>query len=102
MGFVLPPPVQVLAKWVEILKENDLSQYPDLFPRLPQELDVSWGLSMAGALVKLRETLAEANHDCQSVEQSRITEKWAEQDRWARFGQTGKSIPGEIGGWRND
>jgi ATP-dependent helicase/nuclease subunit B len=99
-GFRIATPVQVLAKWVEILKENDLSQFPDLFPRLPQELDVSWGLSMAGALVKLRETLAEANHDCQSVEQSRITEKWVEQDRWSDLARLEKAYREklEIGG----
>ena len=82
-GLRIATPIQVLAQWVMILKENDLSQYPNLFPRIPEELDVSWGLSMAGAFVHLRETLAEANHDCQSVEESRLTEKWAEQDRWA-------------------
>ena len=97
-GFRIATPVQVLAKWVEILKENDLSQYPDLFPRLPQELDVSWGLSMAGALVKLRETLAEANHDCQSVEQSRITEKWAEQDRWSDLARLEKAYREKLEG----
>ena len=63
-GFRVASPVQAIAHWVVVLKENDLSEYPNLFPRLPKELDVSWGLSMARALVQLREILAEVNHDC--------------------------------------
>ena len=82
-GFRVASPVQAIAHWVVVLKENDLSEYPNLFPRLPKELDVSWGLSMARALVQLREILAEVNHDCKSVEASRLAEKWLEQDRWA-------------------
>lgn len=81
-GLRVASSVQAIANWVVVLKENDLSEYPNLFPRLPKELDVSWGLSMAGALVQLREILAEANHDCKSVEESRLAEKWLEQDRW--------------------
>ena len=82
-GFQIATPIQVLAHWMMTLKENELSNFPDLFPRIPQVLDVSWGLSISRALVQLRQTLAEANHDCQSVEESRLTEQWAEQDRWS-------------------
>ena len=82
-GLKVASSVETLAQWLLVLKENDLSEYPDLFPRLPKELDVSWGLSMGSALIQLREILAEANHDCKSVEESRLTEKWGEQDRWA-------------------
>ena len=53
---------------------------------------------MAGALVKLRETLAEANHDCESVEQSRITEKWAEQDRWSDLARLEKAYREKLAG----
>lgn len=97
-GLRIATPIQVLAHWAMILKENDLSQYPDLFPRLPEELDVSWGLSMAGAFVQLRETLAEANHDCQSVEESRLTEKWAEQDRWSNLARLEKGYRKKLQG----
>ena len=82
-GFQIATPVQVLAHWMMTLKENKLSEFPNLFPQIPQVLDASWGLSMGRALVQLRQTLAEANHDCQSVEESRLTEQWAEQDRWS-------------------
>jgi hypothetical protein len=66
-GFQIATPIQVLAHWMMTLKENELSNFPDLFPRIPQVLDVSWGLSISRALVQLRQTLAEAHHDCQSV-----------------------------------
>ena len=81
-GLTIATRVQALIYWTQILKESDLSQYPNLFPKVPSALDFSWGMSMAQALVGLRETLTEADHDCQSVERTRLTEKWGEQDRW--------------------
>ena len=75
-GLTIATRVQALIYWTQILKESDLSQYPNLFPKVPSALDFSWGMSMAQALVRLRETLTEADHDCQSVERTRLTEKW--------------------------
>ena len=81
-GIPIASQVQVLAFWTQVVKDCDLTRFPHLFPQIPQSLDLAWGMSMAQALVGLRETLAEADHDCQSVEHTRLTEKWGEQDRW--------------------
>jgi ATP-dependent helicase/nuclease subunit B len=82
-GFRVATPVEMQAHWMTTLKKNELAQFPHLFPRIPQVLDVTWGMSMSRALIQMRQILAEANHDCLSVEASQLTEKWAEQDRWA-------------------
>ncbi len=82
-GFQVASALQSLAIWTLTLKGQDLSKFENLFPQTPEILDVSWGLAMARAMISLRETLAEANYDCESVEQSRLTEKWGEQDRWS-------------------
>ena len=82
-GFSVASSVQSLAYWTLTLKEQDLGQFKDLFPQIPKELDASWVLSMARAMIRLRETLAEANYDCELVEQSGLTEKWGERDRWS-------------------
>ena len=89
-GLTIASQVQVLVFWTQIMKESNLSEYPNLFPKVPQALDFSWGMSMARALVALRETLAEADHDCQSVQRTRMTEKWGEQDRWNDLSQLEK------------
>ena len=50
-GLTIASQVQVLVFWTQIMKESNLSEYPNLFPKVPQALDFSWGMSMARALV---------------------------------------------------
>ena len=63
-------PMQCSLAWSRVLKEQDLRQWPSLFPRSEALRGASAQLALANSLESLRARLTDADLDCRAVVQS--------------------------------
>ena len=71
-----------LAIWACLLRDEDLAEYPDLFPMDPGDRDYRWALGAADMLCNLQESLAEAGL---GIEEAAAHPDLDEPERWAQL-----------------
>lgn len=93
---------ELVAAWASVLAELDLNEWRPLFPVDPVSQDLSWAMSAAADLLKLRRTLEEGGRDLRMAAATLGPEN-PEADRWEGLAALEERAVErlEAGGWRD-
>ncbi|MDP8217825.1 MAG: PD-(D/E)XK nuclease family protein, partial [Candidatus Theseobacter exili] len=93
--FNLAVQAQVVAAWVNVLMNIDMSMYQYVFPNKIDKRDVSWALSNVDMIIKLRDTLIDGGYifrDVVDLHRSIL----GEPERWDDFARLESIYAGEL------
>lgn len=94
-------PLQSLLAWTHVLDALDLEAVRAVFPVDPPTRSFSWALRLAGQLLRLQTSLAEAGLTLGDVA-VRVPADFPERERWDQLGQLGRAHAAVLAerGWR--
>lgn len=94
-------PLQALVAWTHVLDALDLERVRAVFPVDPPSRNLSWSLRIAGQLLRLQTSLAEAGLTLADVA-ARVPMDFPERERWEQLGQLGRAHAAALAecGWR--
>lgn len=94
-------PLQATLAWTQLLQHAELDEFRAVFPVDPPARTFAWALRLAGELMRLQATLAEAGLTLGDVA-SRAPADFPERERWQQLDALGRAHAAALAGlgWR--